>query len=100
MQVAAAEAWVSTPSVLSSTPSAHARLAHTPAQAPDKAPRSPSAPLSGSATASSGALSSAAAFFAILIALSALALSQFGRLQLMPARWRSAAFIALLERPG
>jgi hypothetical protein len=56
-------------------------------------------PLSGSATASASAFNSAA-FYAILVALSALALSQFGRLQLMPARWRCASFIALLERPG
>jgi hypothetical protein len=56
-------------------------------------------PLGGGATASAAAFNSAA-LYAILIALSALALSQFGRLQLMPARWRCAAFIALLERPG
>jgi hypothetical protein len=101
VHVPAAQAWASTPSVLSSTPSAHDRLAPAaaPTHGPDEAPQAPSVPLSGSGTASSGAFNSAA-LFAILCALSALALSQFGRLHLMPARWRCAAFIALLERPG
>jgi hypothetical protein len=99
LQVPAAPTFTSVTLMLSSTPTAHQRLApaDAPAQAPD-APQAPSLPFSGS-TASSGLFSSAA-LFAILVALSALALSQFGRLQLMPVRWRCTAFIALLERPG
>jgi hypothetical protein len=87
--------------VLASTPSAHEGVAPagTRGQAPDNAPLAPTAPFGGSATASSGVFNSAI-FYAILAALTALALSQFGRLQLMPARWRCVEFIALLERPG
>jgi hypothetical protein len=88
-------------SVLASTPSAHERAAPStaPEQGPDQAPQAPTAPVGGCATASSG-VSSSATFYAILTARTALALGQFGRLQLMPARWRCVEFIALLERPG
>jgi hypothetical protein len=96
----AAGTYASATSVLPSTHSAQQRLAPAaaPAQAPAEAPQPPSLPFTGS-TAAASAFSSAT-LFAILVALSALALSQFGRLRLTPARWRCAAFIALLERPG
>jgi hypothetical protein len=99
-QAPIAEAWALSASAIASTPSAHERVApaSAPGQGPDT-PQTPSVPLGGSATASGGVFSSAS-FYAILVALGALALSQFGRLQLMPARWRCTAFIALLERPG
>jgi hypothetical protein len=71
----------------------------TPDTAPSDAPELPVLPSSGAPTASAGGLQSAA-IYAILVGLSALALSQLGRLQLMPARWRCTAFLALLERPG
>jgi hypothetical protein len=85
--------------VTSSIAGVQERLSHAPASAPDEAPQPPGLPLSGSVSAAAGGANSAA-IYGILIALSALALSQFARLQLMPARWRCAAFIALLERPG
>jgi hypothetical protein len=95
----AAGTWAATAAALASTPSAHERVAAaTPAQGPDDVPQPPGLPLSGS-TASSSVFSSAT-LYAILVALSALALSQFGRFRLPPVRWRCAAFVALLERPG
>jgi hypothetical protein len=69
-----------------------------PAEAPDETPQPPSLPFSGS-TAACGAFSSAS-LFATLVAPNTLDVTQFGRLELAPARWGCAAFIALLERPG
>jgi hypothetical protein len=91
------ESYAASTSVLSN---GQARLSQS-SSAPlrDDAPQAPSVPFSGSSAASAGGLNSGAVY-GILFALGALALSQYARLQLKPARWRSAAFIALLERPG
>jgi hypothetical protein len=40
------------------------------------------------------------ALYALLLGIAALALLRFDRLQMRPVRWRCAAFVALLERPG
>ena len=70
-----------------------------PAADPSPQDQLPGSPSGSSFTAPAGGAISGA-LYALLIALSVLALYQFGRLQLAPARWRSATFIALLERPG
>jgi hypothetical protein len=70
-----------------------------PAADPSPQDQVPGSPSGSSFTAPAGGAISGA-LYALLIALSVLALYQFGRLQLAPARWRSATFIALLERPG
>jgi hypothetical protein len=70
----------------------------SPASAPAELPALPSAP-SGAASASAPGGASTA-LYALLLAFAALALLRFDRLQLRPVRWRCAAFVALLERPG
>jgi hypothetical protein len=90
--------YAATTSLPSSILASRAPLARASSSPPDDAPQPPGAPFSGSSAAAAGGLSSA--IYGILIALIALALSQYARLQLTPARWRCAAFIALLERPG
>ena len=87
-----------TTSLPSSILASREALSRTSSSPPDDAPQPPGMPFSGSPAAAAGGLSSAV--YGILFALIALAMSQYARLQLTPARWRSAAFIALLERPG
>jgi hypothetical protein len=70
-----------------------------PAADPSPQDLVPGSPSGSSFTAPAGGAISGA-LYALLIALGVLALCQFGRLQLAPARWRCATFIALLERPG
>jgi hypothetical protein len=53
-----------------------------------------------SAACSSGAGSSHGMFLALLFTAGGLAVLLSTLLRLPPARWRPAAFIALLERPG
>jgi hypothetical protein len=55
-------------------------------------------PASGAVAAPGGIASSA--FYAVLISFTAFALWHLARLLLTPARWRSQAFVAVLERPG
>jgi hypothetical protein len=90
--------YVATTSLPSSIPASRAPLSRASSSPADDAPQPPGVPFSGSPAAAAGGLSSAV--YGILFALIALALSQYARLQLTPARWRCAAFIALLERPG
>jgi hypothetical protein len=90
--------YAATTSLLSSIRDSRAALSRTSSSPPDDAPQPPGMPFSGSPAAAAGGLSTAV--YGILIALIALALSQYARLQLTPARWRCAAFVALLERPG
>jgi hypothetical protein len=59
----------------------------------------PNAPVGGGAFAGPFSAPSSA-LYAILLAFAALALLRLDRLQLRPVRWRCAAFVALLERPG
>jgi len=66
---------------------------------PDEAPELPGAPSSGGPSLAPAGTASQA-LYAILIAFAALALCHLRRLQLQPVRWRCAAFVALLERPG
>jgi hypothetical protein len=71
---------------------------------PAPAPSQPEAPLTGGApSGAAGAASSgtgSAALYALLICLAATAGGLWGRLQLVPVRWRSVAIVALNERPG
>jgi hypothetical protein len=69
-----------------------------PDPTPQQAPPTGSAP-SGSAGAASSS-SGSAALYALLIALAAFAGGLWGRLELVPKRWRSIAIVALNERPG
>ena len=70
-----------------------------PAADPSPQNQLPGSPSGSSSTAPAGGAFSAA-LYALLIALGVLALCQYGRLHLAPARWRCATFVALLERPG
>jgi hypothetical protein len=70
----------------------------SPAQSPDSPPLSGGAPSGAAGAASSGAGS--AGLYALLLALAAVAGGLWGRLQLVPVRWRSVAIVALDERPG
>jgi hypothetical protein len=70
-----------------------------PAPAPDQAPLTGGAP-SGAAGAGSSGGGGSAALYALVIALAALAGGLWGRLELVPVRWRSVAIVALNERPG
>jgi hypothetical protein len=63
-----------------------------------QAPPTGSAPSGSAGAASSG--SGSAALYALLIALAAFAGGLWGRLELVPKRWRSIAIVALNERPG
>jgi hypothetical protein len=112
MLEAAAAAAVST---LGMGASQHAAGGHQRSQ-PDKQPASvqkpggpggPSVPCGGGAGGSaagaacaSGGGSSHGMFMAMLLALGGFAVLVSTLLRLPPARWRPAAFIALLERPG
>ncbi len=58
------------------------------------------APASGGAAGSGAAGVASSALFALLISFTAFALWHLARLLLTPARWRSQAFVAVLERPG
>jgi hypothetical protein len=71
-----------------------------PAQAPEPAPLAGGAPSSGAAGAAPSGGSGSAALYALMIALAALAGGLWGRLELVPVRWRSVAIVALNERPG
>jgi hypothetical protein len=71
-----------------------------PAQAPEPAPLAGGAPSSGAAGAAPSGGSASAALYALMIALAALAGGLWGRLELVPVRWRSVAIVALNERPG
>jgi hypothetical protein len=71
-----------------------------PAQAPEPAPLAGGAPSSGAAGAGPSGGSGSAALYALMIALAALAGGLWGRLELIPVRWRSVAIVALNERPG
>jgi hypothetical protein len=85
------------PSPSSSTP--HSQEPVT-AQAPEPAPLAGGAPSSGAAGAAPSGGSGSAALYALMIALAALAGGLWGRLELVPVRWRSVAIVALNERPG
>jgi hypothetical protein len=56
------------------------------------------APSGAAGSASSG--TGSAALYALMIVLAASVLGLWGRLQLVPVRWRSVAVVALVERPG
>jgi hypothetical protein len=71
-----------------------------PAQVPEPAPLAGGAPSSGAAGAAPSGGSGSAALYALMIALAALAGGLWGRLELVPVRWRSVAIVALNERPG
>jgi hypothetical protein len=71
-----------------------------PAQAHEPAPLAGGAPSSGAAGAAPSGGSGSAALYALMIALAALAGGLWGRLELIPVRWRSVAIVALNERPG
>jgi hypothetical protein len=70
----------------------------TPVPSPDPSPLSGSAGSGAAAGVSSGGGS--AALFALLITVAAFARGLWGRLQLVPVRWRSMTIVALNERPG
>jgi hypothetical protein len=69
-----------------------------PASASDE-PELPGAPAGGGAFFAPSAGPSTA-LYTILLALAALALLRFDRLQMRSVQWRCAAFLGLLERPG
>jgi hypothetical protein len=71
-----------------------------PAQAPEPAPLAGGATSSGAAGAAPSGGSGSAALYALMIALVALGGGLWGRLELIPVRWRSVAIVALNERPG
>jgi hypothetical protein len=70
----------------------------SPASAPAELPALPSAPSGAAGASAPGGASTA--LYALLLAFAALALLRYDRLHLRPVRWRCAAFVALLERPG
>jgi hypothetical protein len=78
-----------------------------PGPAPDGPSRVPSPdppPLTaGAASGGAGGVSSgggSAALYALLVTVAAFARGLWGRLQLVPVRWRSVTIVALNERPG
>ena len=72
----------------------------TPSPTPaEEAPPTTGGAPSGAAGAASGG-SGSAALYALMIAIAACAGGLWGRLQLVPVRWRSVAIVALNERPG
>jgi len=83
-------------------PSTRARSAPQPAVAligsHDSSPSGGGSQASGAA--GSGPSGGGGALFALLIALAASVGLLWGRLQLVPVRWRSVAIVALVERPG
>ena len=70
----------------------------SPAPSPEPPPLTGGAPSGAAGAASSGGGS--AALYALVIALAAFAGGLWGRLQLVPVRWRSVTIVALNERPG
>ena len=73
--------------------------AQAPAQAPEQAPLAGGGAPSGTAGAGSSG-SASGALYALVCALAALAGGLWGRLLLVPVRWRSVTIVALNERPG
>ena len=71
----------------------------SPAQAPEQAPLAGGGAPSGTAGAGSSG-SASGALYALVCALAALAGGLWGRLLLVPVRWRSVTIVALNERPG
>ncbi len=71
-----------------------------PVAPPAELPAIPSTPSGGGGAFTPPGGTPPPALYGLLLAFSALALLRFGRLQLRPAQWRCAAFVALLERPG
>ena len=72
----------------------------TPSPTPsEEAPPLTGGAPSGAAGAASGGVGSAG-LYALMIAIAACAGGLWGRLQLVPVRWRSVAIVALNERPG
>jgi hypothetical protein len=70
----------------------------SPLASPDPPPLT-----AGAASGAPGGVSSgggSAALYALLIAVAMLARGLWGRLQLVPVRWRSVTIVALNERPG
>ena len=113
--VGVAEPIVSAPAstaagAFSAASASHARVAAhaTPAQtegprAPVQAPQGPGPASPGAGAGAGGAASAlmmAGAIAALLSALSLTAPRLVRRLRLPPARWRSVAFVSLLEQPG
>jgi len=81
------------------TASASRSLAPAPPPAvPGPGLPSPGAPSGAPSVAPAGWASPS--LYAVLVALAALAALQLGRLRLEPIGWRSAAVVALIERPG
>jgi hypothetical protein len=77
-----------------------APVSQTPSPNPsEEAPPQAGGAPSGAAGAASGGGGSAA-LYALMIAIAACAGGLWGRLQLVPVRWRSVAIVALNERPG
>lgn len=70
----------------------------SPVPSPDPPPLTGSAPSAAAGGVSSGGGS--AALYALLITVAAFARGVWGRLQLVPVRWRSVTIVALNERPG
>ena len=69
-----------------------------PAPSPEAPPFAGGAPSGAAGPAPSGGGS--AALYALMFALAAAVLGLWGRLELVPVRWRSVAVVALVERPG
>ncbi len=70
----------------------------SPVPSPDPPPLT-----AGAASGAAGGVSSgggSAALYALLMTVAAFALGLWGRLQLVPVRWRSVTIVALNERPG
>ena len=75
-------------------------MSETPSPEPaEEAPPMTGGASSGAAGSASGGGGSAA-LYALMIAIAACAGGLWGRLQLVPVRWRSVAIVALNERPG
>jgi hypothetical protein len=70
----------------------------SPVPTEDLPPLTGGAPSGAAGAASSGGGS--AGLYALLIARAAVACGLWGRLELVPVRWRSVAIVALDERPG
>jgi hypothetical protein len=78
--------------------SAPTREDPSPAPSPEPPPLPGGAPSGAAGAGSSGGGS--AALYALLITVAAFARGLWGRLQLVPVRWRSVTIVALNERPG
>jgi hypothetical protein len=93
--------WLAGPAPLATLDLIRTSSPSAPASAgPDDMPGLPGAPSSGGSAASASGGGASSALYALLLAFAALAPLRFDRLQLRPVRWRCAAFVALLERPG